>query len=54
MMGVAALYASPSGLPRLVCASLGAVVLAATLYLAWVRTAELDEEGGAVRAVAAA
>ncbi|GAB4814211.1 hypothetical protein N2152v2_001257 [Parachlorella kessleri] len=51
MLGIAAYSADASSFGKLVCGSLGAVVLAAAIYTAWARHAE---QGGAVHATAAA
>ena len=51
MLGIAAYSADASSFGKLVCGSLGAVVLSAAIYTAWSRHAE---QGGAVQAAAAA
>ena len=54
MLGIAAYAADPSSFGRLVCASLAAVALAATMHRVWARRAEQDMDGPFQSAAAAA
>ncbi len=53
MLGIAAYSADPSSFGKLVCGSLGAVILSAALYTAWAKRMEQDADGP-VQAAAAA